>query len=74
SGPRTSAGPTGLPSVWSPVRSPSTARWSSTTRNCQMVFDHSMPFGGWKQSGWGYEWGREGVEAFLQTKSVYAQL
>ncbi|MFA5710717.1 aldehyde dehydrogenase [Mycolicibacterium sp.] len=46
----------------------------TVTVNCQMVFDHSMPFGGWKQSGWGYEWGREGVEAFLQTKSVYAQL
>ena len=46
----------------------------TVTVNCQMVFDHSMPFGGWKQSGWGYEWGRDGVEAFLKTKSVYAQL
>ena len=44
------------------------------TLNCQMVFDHSMPFGGHKQSGWGYEWGREGIESFMQTKSVYAQL
>ena len=42
--------------------------------NCQLVFDHSVPFGGYKQSGWGHEWGREGVESFLQTKSVYAQL
>ncbi len=46
----------------------------TVTVNCQMVFDHSMPFGGWKQSGWGYENGAAGVEAFLQTKSVYAQL
>jgi acyl-CoA reductase-like NAD-dependent aldehyde dehydrogenase len=44
------------------------------TLNCQMVFDHSMPFGGHKQSGWGYEWGRDGIEGFMQTKSVYAQL
>lgn len=42
--------------------------------NCQLVFDHSVPFGGYKQSGWGHEWGREGVESFLQTKSVYTQL
>lgn len=42
--------------------------------NCQMVFDHSVPFGGYKQSGWGHEWGRDGAESFLQTKSVYTQL
>lgn len=42
--------------------------------NCQMVFDHSVPFGGYKQSGWGHEWGRDGVESFQQTKSVYTQL
>ncbi|BBX51892.1 aldehyde dehydrogenase family protein [Mycolicibacterium poriferae] len=46
----------------------------TVTVNCQMVFDHSMPFGGWKQSGWGYEWGRDGVESFMKTKSVYVQL
>lgn len=42
--------------------------------NCQMVFDPAMPFGGHKQSGWGYEWGRDGIESYLQTKTVYAQL
>jgi aldehyde dehydrogenase (NAD+) len=42
--------------------------------NCQLVFDHSVPFGGYKQSGWGHEFGHEGVEAYLQTKSVWAQL
>ncbi|MGC5255470.1 aldehyde dehydrogenase family protein [Gordonia sp. DT218] len=46
----------------------------TVTLNCQMVFDHSMPFGGYKQSGWGHEWGREGVESYLQTKTVYTQL
>lgn len=42
--------------------------------NCQMVFDPAMPFGGHKQSGWGYEWGRDGIESYLQTKTVYTQL
>lgn len=42
--------------------------------NCQMVFDPVMPFGGYKQSGWGHEWGREGVESYLHTKAVYTQL
>ena len=46
----------------------------TVTINSQLVFDHTVPFGGYKQSGWGHEFGREGVEAYLQTKSVWAQL
>jgi phenylacetaldehyde dehydrogenase len=42
--------------------------------NCQMQFDHSMPFGGYKQSGWGYESGKAGLETYLQTKTVWAQM
>ncbi len=42
--------------------------------NCQLVFDHAVPFGGYKQSGWGYEHGQEGIEAYLKTKAVWAQL
>ncbi len=42
--------------------------------NCQMQFDHSMPFGGYKQSGWGYESGKAGIETYLQTKVVWAQM
>lgn len=42
--------------------------------NCQLVFDHGVPFGGYKQSGWGHEFGREGVESYMKTKSVWAQL
>lgn len=42
--------------------------------NCQLVVDRSMAFGGYKQSGWGRENGLEGLDAFLQTKSVYAAL
>jgi acyl-CoA reductase-like NAD-dependent aldehyde dehydrogenase len=42
--------------------------------NCQLVFDHDVPFGGYKQSGWGHEFGKEGIETYLKTKSVWAQL
>jgi acyl-CoA reductase-like NAD-dependent aldehyde dehydrogenase len=42
--------------------------------NCQLVFDHDVPFGGYKQSGWGHEFGREGIDAYMKTKSVWAQL
>lgn len=42
--------------------------------NCQLVFDHDVPFGGYKQSGWGHEFGKEGLEIYLKTKSVWAQL
>ena len=42
--------------------------------NCQFVFDHDVPFGGYKRSGWGHEFGKEGIETYLKTKSVWAQL
>ena len=42
--------------------------------NCQLVYDFSMPYGGYKQSGWGREYGFEGLEAYLQTKSVFVQI
>ncbi|HEX9832450.1 MAG TPA: aldehyde dehydrogenase family protein, partial [Mycobacterium sp.] len=42
--------------------------------NSQLVFDHTVPFGGYRQSGWGHEFGKEGIEAYLKTKSVWAQL
>jgi aldehyde dehydrogenase (NAD+) len=42
--------------------------------NCQLVFDHDVPFGGFKQSGWGHEFGKEGLDIYLKTKSVWAQL
>jgi aldehyde dehydrogenase (NAD+) len=30
-----------------------------------------MPFGGYKQSGNGREWGVDGINEFLETKSVF---
>ena len=36
--------------------------------------DPALPFGGYKQSGWGREMGREVLDAYLQTKAVCAVL
>ena len=33
--------------------------------------DSAAPFGGYKQSGNGREWGRHGIDEFLELKSVY---
>ncbi len=38
--------------------------------NCYNVFDAAMPFGGYKQSGWGREMGHEVLNNYLETKSV----
>jgi phenylacetaldehyde dehydrogenase len=38
--------------------------------NCYNIFDASMPFGGYKQSGWGREMGSEVLNNYLETKSV----
>jgi len=42
--------------------------------NCYGILDKAMPFGGFKQSGWGRESGFEGISPFLETKSVYTML
>jgi phenylacetaldehyde dehydrogenase len=42
--------------------------------NCYNVFDPALPFGGYKQSGWGREMGLEAVELYTELKSVCAQL
>jgi acyl-CoA reductase-like NAD-dependent aldehyde dehydrogenase len=49
-------------------------RAGSVQINCQLVFDHDVPFGGHQQSGWGHEFGKEGIEIYLKTKSVWTQL
>jgi phenylacetaldehyde dehydrogenase len=38
--------------------------------NCYNVFDAALPFGGYKQSGWGREMGREVFNLYTETKSV----
>jgi aldehyde dehydrogenase (NAD+) len=42
--------------------------------NCALAMDPSMPICGHKQSGWGGERGRKGIEAYFNTKAVYVSL
>jgi phenylacetaldehyde dehydrogenase len=42
--------------------------------NCYNVFDSALPFGGYKQSGWGREMGHEVLEHYTQTKAVVVNL
>ncbi len=42
--------------------------------NCYNVFDASLPFGGYKQSGWGREMGHEALEMYTEVKTVCAAL
>lgn len=42
--------------------------------NCYSIFDAALPFGGYKQSGWGREMGHAALDNYLQTKSVCISL
>lgn len=42
--------------------------------NIHAPADVTMPTGGYKTSGWGRELGPEGLDAYLETKSVYTSL
>ena len=42
--------------------------------NCYNVFDAAMPFGGYKESGWGREMGHDALELYTETKAVCAKL
>ncbi|MBV9309901.1 MAG: aldehyde dehydrogenase family protein, partial [Solirubrobacterales bacterium] len=42
--------------------------------NCWGMSDPGAPFGGYKASGVGREHGREGLEAYLETKTVWVNL
>lgn len=42
--------------------------------NSYNVFDSALPFGGYKESGWGREMGHQALELYTETKAVCAQL
>jgi phenylacetaldehyde dehydrogenase len=42
--------------------------------NCYNIFDAALPFGGYKQSGWGREMGHEVLELYTEVKAVCTQL
>lgn len=42
--------------------------------NCYNIFDAALPFGGFKQSGWGREMGSAVLNNYLETKSVCVSL
>jgi acyl-CoA reductase-like NAD-dependent aldehyde dehydrogenase len=49
-------------------------RAGSVWINCYGMLDEAMPTGGFRQSGWGREAGRVGVEEYTELKSVVAAL
>ncbi len=42
--------------------------------NCYNIFDAALPFGGYKQSGWGREMGHEVLNNYTETKSVCVRI
>src|SRR5215472_16570578 len=42
--------------------------------NCYNVFDAALPFGGYKQCGWGREMGHEVLELYTEVKAVCAAI
>jgi phenylacetaldehyde dehydrogenase len=42
--------------------------------NCYNIFDAALPFGGYKQSGWGREMGHDALDLYTQKKSVCIKL
>lgn len=42
--------------------------------NCYNIFDAALPFGGYKQSGWGREMGHDALELYTETKAVCTRL
>ncbi|NRA47304.1 MAG: aldehyde dehydrogenase family protein [Oligoflexales bacterium] len=46
----------------------------TTWINCYNVFDAALPFGGYKESGWGREMGRDVLANYMETKSVCIQI
>jgi phenylacetaldehyde dehydrogenase len=55
-------------------RSANKLRAGTVWINCYNIFDASMPFGGYKQSGWGREMGHEVLNNYLETKAICAAI
>ena len=72
------------PTAWPPGSGPSDISKAHRARqrlragtvwiNCYNVFDAALPFGGYKESGWGREMGHEVLELYTEIKAVCAQL
>ena len=70
--------------AWPPASgratSASRTRWRSRIKagsvgiNMHGTLDPAMPFGGYKQSGWGREKGREVLDLYTEVKSVVMAL
>jgi aldehyde dehydrogenase (NAD+) len=45
-------------------------RTGTVSINGGLCIAPDLPFGGYKRSGIGREWGREGIEEFLETKAI----
>ena len=62
--------------LWFPLKAHKAIKTAEAFRsgtvwvNTYNIFDAALPFGGYKQSGWGREMGSEILEAYTQTKSV----
>ena len=48
--------------------------WVEAASGRTFQFDAAMPFGGYKESGWGREMGHRVLENYLETKSVVTAL
>ena len=42
--------------------------------NCYNILDAALPFGGYKQSGWGREMGHDALELYTEVKAVTVRL
>ncbi len=49
-------------------------RAGSVWVNCYNIFDAALPFGGYKQSGWGREMGHNALELYTEVKAVTVRL
>ena len=73
---RTTASPRACGRATSPRRTSTAKRLRAGTVwiNSYHVFDAAMPFGGYKESGWGREMGSQVLNNYLETKSVVTAL